>query len=106
MGLHANIHQFDREVTIALCGEFRGSEFEQLRAILTHFHHRGCRRFVLDLSQIAPLTPTAEASLHGLIGHPGFPTTRMIRNNAIRLLADIPAVCPQTGCGEPSFSAA
>jgi hypothetical protein len=105
MGLHAQIHQLDREVTIAICGEFRPPEFDQLRAILSHFHHRGCRRFVLDLSQIAPLSPTAKVSLSNLIGPSGAPTSRMIRGSVIRLLADSPAVQPQTSCGGLSFSA-
>jgi len=106
VGLHAQIHQFDRDVTISLCGEFRSTELNQLQAILGHFHRRGCRRFVLDLSQIAPLTPDATRSLQRMIGSTGFSSTRMLRNSAIRLLADTPAARPQTGCGELSLSVA
>jgi hypothetical protein len=106
MGLHAQIHQLDREVTIALCGEIRPPEFAQLRAIVSHFHKRGCRRFVLDLSQIAPLSPAASNSLSHLIEQSGKTSTRLIRSDAIRLLADTPAAHPQTGCGGHSFSVA
>lgn len=106
MGLHADIHQLHREVTIALCGEFRKREFDQLRAIISHFQQRGCRTFVLDFSQTAPLSVGAKRSLQDLIGSAGFPALATLRNSAIRLLADTPAARPQTGCGEPSFSVA
>lgn len=106
MGLHANIHQLNREVTISLCGEFRKGEFEQLRQILTHFQRRGCQTFVLDFRQAAPLSTAAKRSLQSLIGGAGFPRKRSIQNSAIRLLADTPAVRPQTGCGESVFLAA
>ena len=99
MGLHAQIHQVHEEVAIALCGEIRAPELDQLRAILTHFHRRGCRRFLLDLSQTSPFDPAAEAALSQLIGHPGFPTTKQVHGSAIRLLADTPAARPQTGRG-------
>lgn len=106
MGLHADIHQLHREVTISLSGEFRKGEFDQLRAIISHFQHRGCRSFVLDFSQTAPLNAGVRRSLQNLIGSAGFPALSTLHNSAIRLLADTPAARPQTGCGEPSFSVA
>jgi len=106
MGLHAQIHRVKHDVSIALCGEFRKAEFEQLEAILLHFRDRGCRRFVLDLSHVAPLTPAAEANLNHLIGQPGISPSRTLEASAIRLLADSPAAQPQTGCGGTFFSAA
>jgi hypothetical protein len=106
MGLHAQIHQAGREVCIALAGEFRAPEIAQLSAILTHFQGRGCQRFVLDLSHMAPLSPAAEATLNRLIGQTGTSAERTLRGSAIRLLADSPAAQPQTGCGGLIFSAA
>jgi hypothetical protein len=106
MGLHADIHQAHREVTIALHGEFRNGEFNQLRAILSHFRHRGCQTFILDFSRTAPLGPGVRRSLRDLFGGAGLPTSRTLRNCAIRLLAETPAARPQTGCGEPIFSVA
>lgn len=106
MGLHAHIHQVNRDVSIALCGEFRLPELAQLEAIISHYHGRGCLRFVLDLSRVAPLTPAAEALLHRLTGRPNPNCKRTLRSNAIRHLADTPAVQPQTGCGGLVFSAA
>jgi hypothetical protein len=107
MGLHAQIHQLDREVTISLCGEFRRPEIDQLQAILNHFHNRGCRRFVLDLSQIAPLSPAAKNSLNRLIGQGDSTLTeRTIKGSAIRLLADSPVTPLPSGCGGLSFSVA
>jgi hypothetical protein len=88
MGLHALIHQYNREVSIALRGEIRRPECDQLRAILSHFHRRGCRTFVLDLSQISPLSPAAKDSLNTLIGQPGLPTTPLTAGHAVRLLTD------------------
>lgn len=107
MGLHANVHQLDRAVSIALSGEFRTAELDQLRAILSHFHGRGCRRFMLDLSSMAPLGPEVNASLNRLIGRLD-PRCEVfgIQSSAIRLLADPPAARPQTGCGDRSFAAA
>jgi hypothetical protein len=61
---------------------------------------------VLDLSQIAPLTPAAKDTLSHLIEQGGLLTTRRNRSNAIRLLADPPAAHPQKGCGGHSFSVA
>lgn len=104
MGLHANIHQFGREVSIALQGKFRAPEATQLQAILVHFHNRGCRSFVLDLSGMAPMSSRAQAKLQKLIGQPQTPA--LIHGSAIRLLADPPAVRPQTGCGGVTISAA
>lgn len=106
MGLHANIHQARREVTIALHGEFRAGEFDQLRAILSHFRRRGCRTFILDFSRTAPLGPGVRRSLRDLFGGAGLLPSRTLRNCAIRLLAETPAARPQTGCGEPIFSVA
>jgi hypothetical protein len=106
MGLHAQIHQVNRDVSIALTGEFRTPEFTQLHAILQHFHHRGCRRFLLDLSKVSPLTPAAEATLNRLIGNPQRSQTPELRGSAIRLLAESPAVPPQMGCGGLVFSTA
>jgi hypothetical protein len=106
MGLHVNIHQARREVTIALHGEFRKGEFDQLREILSHFMRRGCRTFILDFSQTAPLGPGTRRTLRNLMGGAGLSSARTLRNCAIRLLADTPAARPQTGCGEPLFSVA
>jgi hypothetical protein len=106
MGLHANIHQFGREVSISLQGNFRAPEATQLQAILVHFHSRGCRSFVLDLSGMAPLNAKAQASLQKLIGQPQSPTHSIMQGSAIRLLADSPAVQPQTDCGGLSIFAA
>ncbi|MFZ5433302.1 MAG: hypothetical protein ACOZB3_05955 [Calditrichota bacterium] len=106
MGLHAHIHQANRDVLIALNGEIKGAEFDQLREILTHFQRRGCQRFVLDFSQIPPLTPAAKASLARLTGQPGFPSLQIRDSSAIRSHADTPAARPQTGCGDLCLSAA
>ncbi len=106
MGLHANIHQFGGEVSIALQGNFRAPEATQLHAILVHFHNRGCRSFVLDLSGMAPLNARARAALGKLIGQPQVQTRSLMEGSAIRLLADPPVARPQTGCGGLSKSAA
>jgi hypothetical protein len=106
MGLHADIHQARLEVTIALHGEFRKGEFDQLRAILSHFRRRGCRTFIVDFSRAAPLGPGVQRSLRNLFGHAGLPPARTLSNCAIRLSAETPAARPQTGCGEPIFSVA
>jgi hypothetical protein len=97
MGLHAHIHQYQREVSIALRGEIRRPECDQLRAILSHFHRRGCRTFVLDLSQISPLTPAAKDSLETLIGQPGFSPSPLAVGHAVRLLTDSVTLSP-AGC--------
>jgi len=106
MGLHAHIHQANHDVSIALSGEFRAPEFTQLRAILQHFQLRGCRTFILDLRNVAPLSPAAEATLNRLIGKPQADSANALRSSAIRLLAEPPAVQPQMGCGGLIFSAA
>jgi hypothetical protein len=106
MGLHAQIHQANQAVSIALCGEFRAPEFAQLEAILSHFHDRGCRKFLLDLRQVTPLTAAAAATLRLLIGQPDTTSKATIRASVIRLLADSPAALPQTGCGGHIFSVA
>jgi hypothetical protein len=89
-----------------LQGEFRTPELTQLEAIISHFHGRGCRKFVLDLRHVAPLTPAAEATLNCLLGQPGLSSDKALRGSAIRLLAESPAAQPQTGCGSLFFSAA
>ena len=106
MGLHADIHQARLEVTIALHGKFRRGEFNQLRAILSHFRRRGCRTFIVDFSRTAPLGPAVQRSLRDIFGNAGLPPGRTLSNCAIRLSAETPAARPQTGCGEPIFSVA
>ena len=106
MGLHAQIHQSNRDVSIALCGQFRASELVQLQAIISHFRGRGCQRFVLDLRRVAPLTPAAEATLNHIIGKPDNTAVRSLRGSTTRLLAEPPAAQPQTGCGGLFFSTA
>jgi hypothetical protein len=106
MGLHANIHQLGREVSIALEGQFRSAEAGQLQAILVHFHSRGCRTFMLDLSRVAPLDAHARKSLSALIGESPISARSISSGSAIRLLADTPAAHPQTGCGGLALTAA
>jgi hypothetical protein len=106
MGLHADIHQAHRVVTIALSGEFRKGEFDQLREILSHFRRRGCQAFILDFSHAAPLGPGVKRSLRHVFGDAELPPARTLSNCAIRLLAETPAARPQTGCGEPIFPVA
>ena len=60
MGLHAQIHQNDQEVSIALSGEVHSPEYDQLVEIVKHFRNRGCHEFVLDLKGIARLNKTTE----------------------------------------------
>jgi hypothetical protein len=70
VGLHAQIHQKDSEVSIALTGEFQAPEYDQLAAIVKHFRNRGCRHFVLDLRGIARMNSATEASLRRLVEEP------------------------------------
>lgn len=101
MGLHAQIHQRDNEVSIALTGEFRSPEYDQLAAIVRHFRNRGCRQFVLDVRGIARMNEATEESLRRIVeDRPVSTTDRHLKNSAIRLRADNPAVRPQTGCGD------
>jgi hypothetical protein len=101
MGLHAQIHQKENEVSIALTGEFRAPEYDQLAAIVRHFKDRGCQQFILDLNGIASLNAATEASLRRLVGGTSKrPTSRKQKFSAIRLMADNPAVRPQTDCGD------
>lgn len=106
MGLHAHIRQANQAVSIALCGEFRDPELTQLEAILSHFRNRGCRKFLLDLRRVAPISPAAATTLRHLIGQPDLPSQRRLSASAIRLLAESPAALPQTGCGGRTFSVA
>ena len=104
MGLHAQIHQTEQEVSIALSGEFRAPEYHQLAAIVKHYRNRGCRQFVLDLRGIARMNATVEAALRKLVEFPPLRgTDRESKNSAIRLTADNPAVRPQTDCGDFLF---
>ena len=70
MGLHAQIHQTDHEVSIALSGEVHSPEYNQLVEIVEHFRNRGCHEFVLDLKGVARLNETTEASLRRLVEAP------------------------------------
>jgi hypothetical protein len=106
MGMHARIHQFGPEVSIALEGNLRAAEVSQLQAILVHFRSRGCRTFLLDMSRMAPLTVQAKASLRSLICDVQPSSDVSLPGSAIRLLADSPAAHPQTGCGGLTLSAA
>ena len=101
MGLHAQIHQKEHEVRIALTGEFRDPEYDQLAAIVKHFKSRGCRHFVLDVQGLAQMNAATEASLRRLVEHtPSRASERKNRISAIRLTADNPAVRPQPDCGD------
>lgn len=91
MGLHAHIHQLDREVTIALSGRFRSPEQDQLHEILLHFHRRGCRSFVLDVRHLDPQHSAFTATLPALPGYTAAAAAGSIPDSAIRLLADSPA---------------
>jgi anti-anti-sigma regulatory factor len=105
MGLHALIHQREHEVSIALAGEFRDPEYDQLAAIVKHFRNRGCRQFVLDLRGVARMNAATEASLRRLVERtPSRASDRKNRISAIRLTADNPAVRPQTDCGDLLFA--
>ncbi len=103
MGLHAQIHQQENEVSIALTGEIHAPEYDQLAEIVKHFRNRGCRHFVLDLRGLVRMNAATKASLRRLVEGPRF---RSGQNNssAIRLSADNPAARPQTGCGDLVFS--
>jgi hypothetical protein len=101
MGLHADIHHRDNEVNIALRGEFRSQEYDQLAAIVEHFVNRGCWQFVLDLGGISRMSEGAEESLRRLVEDKAVrPASDDEHLSAIRLMADNPAVRPQTGCGD------
>jgi hypothetical protein len=101
MGLHASIHQDQASAIISLGGTLRATGMVQLRAIVGHLHARGCRRFVLDLSKLTPVTPRQQRQLAALIGQPLF--TPQAPSCAVRQLADASAARPQPGCRGPSF---
>lgn len=103
MGLHAHIHQSHRNVTIALTGQFRNGELDQVREIIAHFRRRGCRRIVLDVSHMPNISSSVRASLDRLIRRPTREALASKRTCAIRPQADTPAARPQTGCGDLCF---
>ncbi len=84
MGLHAQIHQTENEVSIALTGEIHAPEYDQLAEIVKHFRNRGCRYFVLDLRGIARMNAATEASLRRLVEGPR-PRSNQKNSSAIRL---------------------
>lgn len=103
MGLHAHIHQSRRHVTIALTGQFRNGELDQIREIVAHFRRRGCSQIVLDLSRMKDTSSSVCASLARMTGRLTREAVPTQHNCAIRPQADTPAARPQTGCGDLCF---
>lgn len=101
MGLHATVHQEQSSAIISLGGQLQSSGMLQIRAILSHLYARGCRRFVIDLTKLAPVTPRQRRQLGALLGRPlAIPPKTSC---AVRRLADTSAARPQPGCRGPSL---
>lgn len=98
MGLRATIHQSYQEAIIALGGELKTTNFAQIHAIVKHLHGRGCRKFIVDLTALAPMSLTTQRRLQSAFGQLPAPVGQVPEYRAVRLLADYPTARPQPGC--------